>query len=62
MKMLFYSDGDATHYNKKVLLLALFSKLRFLELGSGLLSNELMMSCIVGFLAPAFQEPGPGHI
>ena len=38
----------------KRLLLASFWKLRFLELGSGLLSNELMMSCIIlcmGFLS-----------
>ena len=38
MKMLFYSDEEETHYHKKVLLLASLWKLRFLELGSGLLS------------------------
>ena len=43
IKMSFYSDEDETHYHKKVLLLASFWTVRFLEFGSGLLSNELMM-------------------
>ena len=41
--MLFYSDGDENHFNKKVLLLASFWKLLFLQLGSGRLSNELIL-------------------
>ena len=43
VKMSFYSDEDETHYHKKVLLLASFWTVRFLEFGSGLLSNELMI-------------------
>ena len=50
-KSFFKSDENELHYHKKVLLLASFWKLRFLELGSGRLSNELMMNCIVGFLS-----------
>ena len=49
MNTIFYSDEGETHYHKKVLLLASFWKLRFLELGRGLLSNELMMSRFLGF-------------
>ena len=49
VKMSFYSDEDETHYHKKVLLLASFWTVRFLEFGSGLLSNELFYD--EGFLS-----------
>ena len=58
MKMRFYSDEEETHNHKKVLLLASFWTLRFLELESDLLSNDLMLSCIVGFLYVEKNNPG----
>ena len=57
--MIFYSDEEELHYHKKVLLLASFWKLRFFELGSGLLSNELMMSCISGI---PVEQNNPGYL
>ena len=57
-KWFFYSYEDETHYHKKVLLFASFWKLRFLELGSGQLSNELIMSCI----GVPVEQNNPGYL
>ena len=51
MKMIFLFLWRWNSLSQKFLLFAAFWKLRFLKLGSGLLSNELIMSCIVGFLS-----------